>query len=125
MIEETFFDYLQECFNNDLPISFITIINTIRSLGYNVKLGATDRDMINEKTNRKMEHIVCLMILKNGKVNWNLWLGFIDYDNVIVCQLYSLYANNHRNINKRGRLMTYYDFIERKITDKEKGQFKL
>lgn len=125
MIEETFFDYLQECFDNDLPISFITIINTIKSLGYNTKLGATDRDMNNAKTNRKMEHIVCLMILKNEKVNWNLWLGFIDHDNVIVCQLYSLYVNR-RNINMRGRpLITHYDFIERKITDKEKEQFKL
>lgn len=125
MTEEIFFDYLQECFDNDLPISFITIINTVISLDYNIICRKPSRIMNNARTDEIIKNIVGFMIIKNGKVRWNLWLGFIDYDNVIVCQLYSMDAN-YKSINKQGGLLfTHYDFIERKITDKEKEQFKL
>ena len=125
MTEKLFLDYLQECFDNDVPISFITVVNTIKSLGYNVRYRNPGRTMTNTRTNKTMEHIISLMIIKNEKVRWNLWLGFIDYDSIIVCQLYSMDAD-YRSINRQGKLLfTHYDFIKRKITDEEKEQLKL
>lgn len=125
MTEKLFLDYLQECFDNDIPISFITVVNTIKGLGYNVRYRNPGRTMTNTRTNEKMKNIVNLMIIKNEKVRWNLWLGFIDYDSIIVCQLYSMDAD-YRSINRQGRLLfTHYDFIKRKITDEEKEQLKL
>lgn len=125
MTEKIFLDYLQECFDNDVPISFITVVNTIKSLGYNVRYRNPGRTMINTRTNKTMGHIISLMIIKNEKVRWNLWLGFIDYNSIIVCQLYSMDAD-YRSINRQGKLLfTHYDFIKRKITDEEKEEFKL
>ena len=123
---EEFVDLLKEYYDNDIPISFKSLLNTVKEVDEFYMYIADEinynRTMHNNfNLINKDLHYIKRYYLKDKyeRTLFNLWIGFIDEYNVIICQLYNkryastLYLND---INREGsQLYTKYNTIDKDL----------
>ena len=120
---EEFIDLLKEYYDNDIPMSFKSLLNTIKEVDefymYTADGLHFNRTMYNN-LNKYLGYIKCYYLKDEyERTLFNLWIGFIDENNVIICQLYNkrysstLYLND---INREGsHLHTKYNTIDKDL----------
>ena len=123
---EEFVVLLKEYYDNDIPISFKSLLNTVKEVDEFYMYIADEinynRTMHNNfNLINKDLHYIKRYYLKDKyeRTLFNLWIGFIDEYNVIICQLYNkryastLYLND---INREGsQLYTKYNTIDKDL----------
>lgn len=104
---------LREHYDNGIPISFMSLMNTIKQTGFTIGYKGMHFSKIGP---------LLSFTLYNDKKNgiYNLVVGFISENDVILIQLQDLFRYSYPEINRLGFVpKTDCKLIERFITDKE------
>ena len=106
-------ELLREYYKNDVPINFMSLINTIKQTGFTIEYKGM--------TFSKIGPLISFTLYNEKKISiYNLVISFIDNNNVLLIQLQDLFRYSYPEINRLGFVPnTEYKIIKRFLTDEE------